>query len=82
MNNMNVVCAYAHNFTIINDLVYHGILNHILVHRHVENVQKHCFMHMNALVTVDADSLTVSIYRLVKRVSIHCCSPSLFVGST
>jgi hypothetical protein len=55
-NNMNAVYAYAHNFTIIHDLVYHGILNHILVHRHVENVQKHCLMHMHAPVAVDADS--------------------------
>jgi hypothetical protein len=81
-NNMNVVYAYAHNFIIIYDLVYHGTLNYILVHRHVKNVQKHCLMHMNASVAVDAYSLADNIYRLVKRVNIHCCVPSLFVGST
>jgi hypothetical protein len=80
-NAMNVVYAYAHNFTIIYDLVYHGTLNHILVHRPVENVQKHCLMHMNAPVAVNADSLTGSIYQLVKKVNIHCCVSSLFVGS-
>jgi hypothetical protein len=78
---MNIVYTYAHNFTIIHDLVYHGTLNHISVHRHVENVQKHCLMHMHAPVAVDADSFTYNIYQLVKRDNIHCCVPSLFIGS-
>jgi regulatory protein YycH of two-component signal transduction system YycFG len=75
-NNMNVAYAYAHNFTVIHGLVYHGTLNHILVHHHVENVQKHYLMHMNAPVSVEASSLTENSYQLVKRVNNHC-SPKL-----
>jgi hypothetical protein len=71
-NTMNVVYAYAYNFKIIPDLVYHGTLSHILVHRS----WRMCLMHTNAPVAVGADTLTDNIYRLI-----HCSVASLFLGS-